>query len=209
MSRRNPRSVLITLVLALAIAGWQAWQKRHAPTKEKPHAEQTNASSERRAGDYEVFSGCRWVEHRNNDGDSFHARLPDGREIELRLYFVDTPESAFKRYRGGETNADRIYDQARVMGVSPEEAVEIGKKAKQFTHEELRDQPFTVYTTWEPVFEGGRYYALVEWNDQGKPRWLHEELMRRGMARVHTKPADLPDGTPAKEEQKRLRAMRK
>jgi hypothetical protein len=59
-----------------------------------------------------VYQNCPLVDHHNNDGDSFHIRLPDGGIDEVRLYFVDTPESSFKRYSDGNTNGERIAQQA-------------------------------------------------------------------------------------------------
>lgn len=57
-----------------------------------------------KTGRYEFHEGCRLVENRRNDGDSFMVRLPDGREALFRLYFADAPESAFRSYGGGRDN---------------------------------------------------------------------------------------------------------
>ena len=160
------------------------------------------------SGGYEVHRGCVLVAARNNDGDSFMVRLPEGRRAEFRLYFVDAPESAFKRYAGGETNHARIRGQAAELGgITPEQAVDVGRQAKEFTLELLEREPFTLFTRWDSPFQDQRYHALVELRERGKPRWLHELLVERGLARLKTKPADLPDGTPASRHREHLRDL--
>ena len=150
------------------------------------------------SGAYEFYRGCTLAEARNNDGDSFMVKLPDGKKAEFRLYFVDTPESAFKSYAGGDTNHQRIREQAADLGgITPEQAVEIGKKAKAFTLGLLASRPFDLYTRWDSPFNDNRFHAFVEVNKSGKSRWLHELLVEKGLARIHTKGADLPDGTPS------------
>jgi endonuclease YncB( thermonuclease family) len=191
------------MLVILAVALWVLEQKRavddHAPRK--PGARQAE-------GTYEVYQNCSLVSARNNDGDSFLVRLPDGRTEEFRLYFVDTPESAFKRYAGGDTNHERIRQQAADLGgITPEQAVETGKKAKAFTLGLLGRGPFTISTRWDSPFHDGRYHAFVEVTEHGKPRLLHELLVERGLARITTKGADLPDGTPAARHREKLRTL--
>jgi len=135
-------------------------------------------------------------------------RLPNGKTAQFRLYFVDTPESAFKRYGGGETNHSRIRQQAADLGgITPEQAVEIGKKAKSLTLGLLASQPFTLYTEWDSPFDDGRYHAHIQVLHEGKITWLHQILIERGLARIRTKPADLPDGTTAAQEKETLRRL--
>lgn len=156
------------------------------------------ATEAEKTGDYEVYRGCTLAEARNNDGDSFMVRLPDGKQAEFRLYFVDTPESAFKSYPGGDTNHERIRQQAADLGhITPEQVVEIGKVGKHFTLGWLASRPFTIHTRWDSPFHDQRYHAHVEVLDDTSTRWLDELLIERGLARIKTKPADLPDGTPA------------
>jgi endonuclease YncB( thermonuclease family) len=213
----------VLLVIA-AVALWALDQQRAADSTGKPRtretgnaprapgqgpapAEQTAAAQEK-AGAYEVHRNCSLVEARNNDGDSFMVRLPDGRKAEFRLYFVDTPESAFKRYAGGDTNHERIRQQAAELGgITPEQAVETGKKGKAFTLGLLGGGPFTLFTCWDSPYQDARYHAFVEVRENGKPRWLHELLVERGLARIRTKPADLPDGTPASRHRDQLREL--
>src|SRR5690606_15867727 len=112
---------------------------------------------------YDVFRDARLVDREGNDGDSFVVRAGD-REFELRLYFVDAPESYLSdRY---ENQRRRVADQARDLGgISSEEAVAVGKAAKKFTAEQLGQKAFTVYTYWEEVFDGDRVYGFVELSD--------------------------------------------
>lgn len=177
---------------------------KNAPTP--PPAKSTRTAE--KAGVYEVFRGCTLVDARNNDGDSFLVHLPDGRNVEIRLYFVDTPESAFKNYGGGETNHPRIRQQAADLGgITPEQAVEIGKKGKKFTLGLLASRPFDLYTVWDSPYNDNRFHAFVEVKQDGKSRWLSELLVERGLARLKTKPADLPDGTPASKQTAHLREL--
>ena len=155
-------------------------------------------------GRYERFDGCRWIDSRRNDGDSFRVKLPDGRIEELRLYFVDAPESAFKTYGKGRNNHDRIADQGRDLGVSSERAVEIGVEAKKFTHDRLGRKSFTIFTEWDDPFGDRRYHAFIELPGGG---WLHEELIEQGFVRIHTKGQDVPGGLRRDGQEKRLRDL--
>lgn len=201
--RRN--SWLTVLLTVAAIAVWVDQETRQTahPRSTGPAEKQTG-----HVGAYEIHRNCSLVAARNNDGDSFLVRLPTGRQAEFRLYFVDTPESAFKSYRGGETNHERIRQQAAEMGgITPGQAVEIGKKAKSFTLELLASRPFDIYTRWDSPFGDDRFHAFVEVKQGGKPRFLSELLVERGLARIKTKPADLPDGTPASKQLAHLQAL--
>lgn len=215
---------LTLLILAAAVAIWVIDQERATGSREKPrpaeHGKATTApvkqppslqkkpSAGEKSGPYEVYRNCTLASHRNNDGDSFMLHLPDGRKAEFRLYFVDTPESAFKRYSGGETNHQRIRQQAADLGgITPEQAVETGRKAKSFTLDLLGREPFTIHTCWDSPYHDQRYHAFVEVRQNGASRWLHELLVERGLARIRTKPADLPDGTPASKQRQHLRQL--
>ena len=175
-------SVIPILILAAAICLWVFDTYRQAsPTRPVAETREPAETSPRpsRTGGYETFHGCTLAPDRGNDGDSFRVKLPDGRTEIIRLYFVDTPESAFKSYRGGENNHRRIDQQAADMGgITPQQAVEIGKKAKS--------------------------YAFIEVTVQGRPRFLHELLVEKGLARIHTKGAPLPDGTSERKHEDRL-----
>jgi endonuclease YncB( thermonuclease family) len=153
---------------------------------------------------YEVYSGCRLVEGRGNDGDSFRVRFPDGAEHVLRLYFVDAPESGERTYRNGESNGTRLDDQARDLGgLTREGTIALGREAKERVHGILARGPFTVATRWQPVFDSGRYYAFVTVDG----RFLHELLVEQGLARIYTRGAGLPDGTSRMVQERHLRAL--
>jgi len=161
--------------------------------KSAPAAKETAPAKVR---GYDVFRDARLVDRDGNDGDSFMVRA-GGREFELRLYFVDAPESYLSdRY---ENQQRRVADQARDLGgISPEEAVAVGKAAKKFVKEQLSGKTFTVYTYWEEVYDGERYYGFVEFADGSD---LGTRLVEAGLARIHTKgpgtkekPVPTPDG---------------
>lgn len=215
---RHPRKSWIPLLLvAAALAVWLLEQFPSGRETRKPAPVSETSSSNRplppslrpeRSGSYEVHRGCTLAEHRNNDGDSFRVRLPDGRTAEFRLYFVDTPESAFKTYRGGDNNHARIRQQAADLGgITPEQAVETGRQAKSLTLSLLGAAPFTLHTCWDSPYQDQRYHAFVEVIENGRSRWLHELLVERGLARILTKPADLPDGTPASTHKQHLKSL--
>ena len=195
------RGPWITLLILIAIGVKFYIESQQPPVAKSSHPAATAAESatqlEKISG-YEVYRNCTLAEARNNDGDSFMVRLPSGKQAEFRLYFVDTPESAFRSYPGGGTNHQRIADQAAEMGhITPEQAVEIGKQGKHYTLELLASRPFTIYTRWDSPFHDDRYHAHLEVQQDSKTRWLDELLIERGLARIKTKPADMPDGTPA------------
>lgn len=224
MARPPAKTSWFTVLLVIAaVVLWALNQKRAVDSrnppqtrevgkstsapKTSPPAEKPQARVEKK-GAYEVYRNCTLADYRNNDGDSFMLQLPDGRKAEFRLYFVDTPESAFKRYAGGETNHERIRQQAAELGgITPEQAVEIGKKGKAFTLGLLGSAPFTIHTCWDSPYHDDRYHAFVEVRENGKARWLHELLVERGLVRIKTKPADLPDGTPASKHREHLRDL--
>lgn len=207
------------LLIVAAIAIWAYDQKRaldppakptaSRPEKSKPAPQPKSKPAEaEKSGSFEVFRKCTLVETKGNDGDSFTVSLPDGRKSILRLYFVDTPESAFKTYGGGENNHQRIAEQAADLGgITPQQAVEIGQQAKHFTLALLAAGPFDIYTRWDSPYHDERYHAFVEVKSGGKSRWLHELLVEKGFVRIHTKGADLPDGTSAAKHKSQLKAL--
>ena len=86
---------------------------------------------------YQVWDDCVMVDHRGNDGDSFHIQAPHGRE-EVRIYYVDAPESAARSYRDGNTNHLRIAQQGAAMGgLDQAETTRVGLKAKAFVKQLL------------------------------------------------------------------------
>ncbi|GAA5493960.1 hypothetical protein Rhal01_00113 [Rubritalea halochordaticola] len=156
---------------------------------------------------YDVLKGCALEEHRHNDGDSFHVR--HGRDTtEFRLYFVDTPESKYKTYRDGNDNGKRIDEQGKYFsGLSRDQTTAVGMVAKKHIMKLLRRQEFTVVTKWDNVYGPERRYAfvVVDWN--GKQVYLHELLVAHGLARIHTRPATLPDNTAASRQREKLKVL--
>lgn len=210
--RRNSWFTVLLLIAAIGIWTYDqakpaAREKSRPPAAEKSPSKSRHTTPEKTER-YMVFHNCTLAEAGNNDGDSFLVRLPDGSKAQFRLYFVDTPESAFKSYRDGKDNHQRIRDQAAEMGdLEPEQVVEIGKKAKAFTLDLLASQPFELHTCWDSPFHDERFHAFITVQQNGKPRLLEELLVERGFARIKTKPADLPDGTPATKQLAHLRDL--
>ena len=201
----------LVLLVLIAVVSWylrdqQRQGKRGGTPWEVPAspAPPSEPAAPAKTGAYGTFPSCRFEEHRQNDGDSFRVRLPDGRVEQFRLYFVDCPESAFRSYRGGATNHERIHEQAVEFGISDRQAVEIGSRAKSRVQDLLGQGTFTLHTRWDDPFGDRRYHAFILLADG---TWLDETLVREGLARIHTKGADLPDGTSRKAYEARLRQI--
>jgi len=213
MSRRKKSPVSVVLVLVVCGFVW-GWQNRDllesAHGAGGPSVPQVGGESLARVGGYTPFSGCRLVDFRNNDGDSFMVRFPDGVEREMRLYFVDAPESAVKNYRDGNSNRKRIGYQGKDLGgMSQRATVAIGQEAKKRTRAVLQEGGFTVFTKWQEVFDSGRYFGFVQVGEPGGERWLHELLVEGGLARIYTEGATLPGGTSVRAQKNRLRSLEK
>lgn len=221
---KKKNSWLVLLIITAAVALWvvdqrnglreeqtESPRKERIPDQHRPpvpgSSSHTPPAKNEQRGRYQVIRNCTHASDRGNDGDSFRVLLPDGRREIFRLYFVDAPESDFKTYRNGENNHDRIRDQAAYFGISAEEAVALGKDGKRFVLDLLGKEPFTLYTEWDSPFRDQRYHAFVEVTQAGKPRWLHELLVQKGLARLKTKPADLPDGSKADSHRRHLETL--
>jgi endonuclease YncB( thermonuclease family) len=190
------KPVLILLVLA---GFYLAYEKTRAPRPTPiPTGELPTITDAR----FVSLSGAALASSGGNDGDSFKARLPDGREETFRLYFVDTPETS-DRY------PDRIRYQSEYFDdISPAQTIAVGTEAKKFTLDLLNSHPFVILTRWESVMESYRYHAfvLVE-TEPGRMEYLSEVLIRKGLARIYTMPADLPDGTPKEQFKSHLKSL--
>lgn len=142
---------------------------------------------------WQTLEGCQLVENWRNDGDSFRVHW-NGGELILRLYFADTPEADY-RYR------DRLEAQAAYFGITEDQAVEVGKMAKEFTRSVLKDG-FSVRTRWQGVFGGertARKYGIVSVPEGD----LAELLVANGLARIH----GMGIGGKTWEEVERLKAL--
>jgi endonuclease YncB( thermonuclease family) len=215
IAKPKPKNSWFTVLLVIAAVALWAYNQSRTPAVAERRAPRSQPSAEapvrppgKTTGAYEFYRGCTLAEARNNDGDSFLVKLPDGKKAEFRLYFVDTPESAFKSYPGGDTNHQRIREQAADLGgITPEQAVEIGKKAKAYSLGLLASRPFDLHTSWDSPFNDNRFHAFVEIKESGRSRWLHELLVEKGLVRIHTKGADLPDGTPSAKHKAHLKEL--
>jgi competence ComEA-like helix-hairpin-helix protein len=154
------------------------------------------------AADLQRFTSVRLVDHPANDGDSFVVDA-EGKRIHLRLYYVDSPETAM----GSQTDARRVREQARYFGL-PDAArvLHFGHDTKAFVQRMLA-QPFTVHTAFASAMgrsPTGRVYGFVITAD-GKD--LASLLVEHGLARVHGVKRETPDGVPQKEMVERLRDL--
>lgn len=141
----------------------------------------------------------RLIEWAGNDGDSFRFRHREGTGT-YRLYFVDTPEK-------NRFFPDRLAHQSRYFGgIATDRLIAAGEAARDFTLALLRREPVEVWTRGERVMDSDRVHALVRFPRRSN-RWLHEELVSAGLARIHTMPTDLPDGTPKQACLRHLRAL--
>lgn len=157
------------------------------PAPSSPSPKASTKSVRKSQGGFETLAGCRLHEDRNNDGDSFKLSYA-GEVIELRLYFVDAPEKRLHQYNG-----ERLDHQGRYFGgLTREETISIGQKAKEHTEQLLTSRPFRVVTRWQPVFESGRHYGFIFFEDTGEE--LSESLVKEGLARIYTEGTNLPDG---------------
>lgn len=153
---------------------------------------------------FEILEDCTLIENRGNDGDSFHVMTRKG-DQELRLYYVDAPESSARQYRDGNTNYKRIAEQGAAMGgLSQAETTQIGVEAKNFVKKLLTGKKFRVATVWESVYNSRRSYAYILVPYKGQERYLHELLIAHGLGRIHTKPYMLPDSTASSRHKKHL-----
>lgn len=122
-----------------------------------------------------MLKDCRLIPNPANDGDSFHVNAGEN-EYLFRLYFVDAPET-------DKMTPRRLIDQAKYFNITVPQAIEIGRKAKDFTHQKL-SQPFTVFTHMSDAMGQSRlerFYAFVE----AKGGDLGEQLVRNGLARSY------------------------
>ena len=128
-----------------------------------------------------------------NDGDSFKVNA-DGRELHLRLYYVDCPETTFN----SKPVLERIREQQRHFGLEdPHDVVRYGELAAEYVKEVL-SQPFTIYTSYAQAPGRSalvRYYAFVETHDGHD---LGHLLIEQGFGQdTRQRPVPSPDGAPS------------
>ena len=142
------------------------------------------------AQELQKFEGCRLVEAGWADGDSFSVALPDGKEIVLRLYYVDCNETA----AATETDQRRVRDQSSYFGVDDHQVtLESGRQAAEEV-KKLLSKPFTVHTAFASApgrSAKPRTYGFITLSDG---RDLGEVLVGEGLARSYGVRRNTPDG---------------
>jgi competence ComEA-like helix-hairpin-helix protein len=150
-------------------------------------------SSAARSQELQKFEGCRLVASGWADGDSFPVKLPDGREIVLRLYYVDCNEVA----AATETDQRRVRDQSSYFGIDDHQVtLEFGRRAADEVKNML-SKPFTVQTAFASApgrSAKPRTYGFVTLPDG---RDLGEVLVGQGLARSYGVRRNTPDGLAA------------
>ena len=159
---------------------------------------------------YEILENCTLVNHKHNDGDSFHIKHAKG-QSEIRLYFVDTAESAYKTYAGGKNNGERLDQQGKYFGgLSRDQTANLGQLGKERTMSLIKGVKFKVITKWQKVTNKQtekRIHAFIILEKDDTEYYLHELLTQEGLVRLSTWGSDLPDGTSWKTQKERLIAM--
>ena len=136
------------------------------------------------------FENCRLVEAGWADGDSFPVKLPDGKEIVLRLYYVDCNEIA----AATETDQRRVRDQSSYFGIDDHQVtLEFGRRAADEV-KKLLSKPFTVQTAFASApgrSAKPRTYGFITLSDG---RDLGEVLVGDGLARSYGVRRNTPNG---------------
>jgi len=143
------------------------------------------------------LTDCQYVAQKYNDGDSFGVKCGTDEYI-FRLYFVDAPETNL-RY------AERTREQSEHFGVTLDETMKAGVKAKEAVRDILQ-KPFVVWTRWATAQGRSRvlrYYGFIEIDGKG----LAEILVSMGLARTKGVIVKLPTGEKSKVYVERLQAL--
>ena len=136
------------------------------------------------------FENCRLAEADWADGDSFPVKLPDGKEIVLRLYYVDCNEVS----AATETDQRRVRDQSSYFGIDDHQVtLEFGRRAADEV-KKLLAKPFTVHTAFATApgrSAKPRTYGFITLSDG---RDLGEVLVGEGLARSYGVRRNTPGG---------------
>ncbi len=207
MANKKKQSTWVTILLL--IVGVVGWYLKENPGFLDSFGE--NSTVETVAGltevkittdEFTVLKDCRLVEHRNNDGDSFHVEHPKGKE-EVRLYFVDTAESRLHQYNG-----KRIAEQGEYFGgLTQKQTTNIGIEGKKLTLGLLEGKTFTMLTKGDMDPSGKRPHVYVLIEKDGRQYYLHEILAQSGLVRTKTYGTYLPDGTSFYKQRDKVRAL--
>src|SRR5207302_9033000 len=112
-----------------------------------------------------------------------------------RLYDVDAPETNLRQ-------GERTRDQSLHFGITLDETMNAGEKAKKRV-QELLQKPFLIWTRWATAGGRGResrYYVIVEVDGKS----LSEILINEGLARTKGVSVESPSGEKAKAHMERL-----
>ena len=146
---------------------------------------------------WRTYGDVEFDEKQSFDGDSFHLKVKSGsREFDwvIRLYGVDCPETD-KRF------PDRNSGQAEEFGIEPADVPAWGKKAARKTRDLMRGaREIRLHVRRESkekvrkaAGQAQRYYGIIELIDRdGNSTFLHEELLKEGLARAYGKDAPWP-----------------
>jgi len=140
------------------------------------------------------LTDCHYVDAPSNDGDSFRVRGGD-KEFTARLYYVDAPETNLQQ-------PERTREQSIYFGITLDETMKAGEKAKQRT-KQLLQKPFLLWTRWSTAGGRGResrYYVIVEVDGKN----LGEILVSEGLARAKGRGPNLPNEEKGKAHMERL-----
>ena len=140
------------------------------------------------------LTDCHYVDVPDNDGDSFRVRGGD-KEFTARLYYVDAPETNLRQ-------GDRTHDQSVHFGITLDETMKAGEKAKKRV-KELLQKPFLIWTRWATAGGRGResrYYVIVEVDGKS----LGEILVSEGLAQTKGVAPNLPNEEKGKAYMERL-----
>ena len=147
------------------------------------------------ANDWQTLENCKLLHNASNDGDSFHVQHA-GKEYIFRLYYVDCCETE-------DEFPERVAEQAAYFHITHKHALEMGKAAARFTHDQLATNRFTVITRMQDARGQSklpREYAFIHVGGSD----LGELLVEGGLARVYGMKAVLPNGTSTKTEEDKL-----
>ena len=136
------------------------------------------------------FEDCSLVEAGWADGDSFPVKLPDGKEIVLRLYYIDCNEVS----AATETDQRRVRDQSSYFGIDDHQVtLDFGRRAADEV-KKLLSKPFTVHTAFASApgrSAKPRTYGFITLSEG---RDLGEVLVGEGLARSYGVRRNTPDG---------------
>lgn len=141
------------------------------------------------AADLTEIRGCTLVAADWADGDSFRVRLPDRKEITVRLYGADCME----QHVSDETDARRLRSQRRYFGITrlkPDAAASIdvakdfGRQATDETSR-LLARPFTIHTSFADARGDARFQRVYAFVFDAEGRDLAAQLVAKGLARAY------------------------